>query len=40
MDGEAEAKLITLCCGEPPKGYAKWSLYLLADTMVELKTPA
>jgi transposase len=37
MDGEVEAKLIALCCGKPPKGYAKWSLRLLADKMVELK---
>lgn len=37
MDGDAEAKLVTLCCGKPPKGYAKWSLRLLADKMVELK---
>ena len=37
MDGEVEAKLVTLCCGKPPKGYAKWSLRLLADKMVELK---
>jgi transposase len=37
MDGEVEAKLITLCCSEPPKGYAKWSLRLLADKMVELE---
>jgi len=36
-DGEMEAKLITLCCSEPPKGYAKWSLRLLAEKMVELK---
>jgi transposase len=36
-DGDVEAKLVTLCCSEPPKGYAKWSLRLLADTMVELK---
>jgi len=37
MDGDAEAKLVTLCCGKPPRGYAKWSLRLLADKMVELK---
>jgi len=36
-DGDVEAKLVTLCCSEPPKGYAKWSLRLLADKMVELK---
>jgi transposase len=37
MDGDTEAKLITLCCSEPPKGFARWSLRLLADRMVELK---
>lgn len=37
IDGDVEAKLIALCCSEPPKGYAKWSLRLLADKMVELK---
>jgi transposase len=36
-DGEIEAKLVTLCCSEPPSGFAKWSLRLLADKMVELK---
>ena len=36
-DGEVEAHLITLCCSEPPAGFAKWSLRLLADKMVELK---
>lgn len=35
-DGDVEAKLVTLCCSEPPKGFAKWSLRLLADKMVEL----
>lgn len=37
IDGEVEAKLVQLCCSEPPPGYAKWSLRLLADKMVELK---
>ena len=37
VDGDTEAKLVTLCCSEPPKGFAKWSLRLLADKMVELK---
>ena len=36
IDGDAEAKLVTLCCSEPPKGYSKWSLRLLTDKMVEL----
>ena len=37
VDGDMEAKLVTLCCSEPPKGYSRWSLRLLADTMVQLK---
>ena len=37
VDGDMEAKLVSLCCSEPPKGFAKWSLRLLADKMVELK---
>ena len=35
-DGDMEAKLVTLCCSEPPKGFSKWSLRLLAEKMVEL----
>jgi transposase len=35
-DGDMEAKLVSLCCSEPPKGFSKWSLRLLADKMVEL----
>jgi hypothetical protein len=36
VDGDMEAKLVTLCCSQPPTGFAKWSLRLLADKMVEL----
>ncbi len=36
IDGEVEAHLISISCGEPPKGFARWSLRLLADKMVEL----
>lgn len=36
VDGDVEAKLISLCCSEPPEGFARWSLRLLADKMVEL----
>lgn len=36
IDGDLEAKLVTLCCSTPPEGYAKWSLRLLADKLVEL----
>lgn len=37
VDGDVEAKLIQLCCSKPPSGFAKWSLRLLADKMVELQ---
>jgi transposase len=37
VDGNIEAHLIALACGEPPKGYARWSLRLLADKLVELR---
>jgi len=36
IDGDMEAKIVTLCCSQPPEGYAKWSLRLLADKMIEL----
>ena len=36
VTGEVEAHIIALACGEPPKGYAKWTLRLLADKSVKL----
>jgi transposase len=36
-DGDFEARLIALSCSEPPKGFSRWSLRLLADKIVELK---
>jgi len=36
FDGDIEAHLVALCCSNPPDGFAKWSLRLLADKMVEL----
>lgn len=35
-DGDFEARLIALSCGNPPEGFARWSLRLLADKVVEL----
>ena len=37
LDGKQEAKLIALRLGSPPKGYANWSLRLLAEKVVELE---
>lgn len=36
IDGELEARLIALSCSEPPSGWARWSLRLLARRVVEL----
>jgi len=35
-DGDFEAHLVALSCSEPPEGFARWSLRLLADKVVEL----
>ena len=37
FDGEAEAHLIALTCGETPQGHGRWTLRLLAEKMVELE---
>src|SRR5664280_274977 len=36
FDGEKEAKLIALACSGPPEGFARWSLRLLEEKVVEL----
>ena len=36
LDGKQEARVIALRLGQPPKGYANWSLRLLAEKVVEL----
>lgn len=36
LDGEGEARLVALCCGEPPEGRNRWTLQLLADDLVRL----
>ena len=37
VDGEVEARLVQLACSEPPEGYQRWTLRLLADRLVELE---
>ncbi len=37
IDGAVEAQLIALTCGEPPAGYARWSLRLLSKQLVTLE---
>jgi hypothetical protein len=36
LDGAQEAQVIALRLAKPPKGFANWSLRLLADKVVEL----
>ena len=36
-DGDFEAHLVALSCSDPPKGFTRWSLRLLADKVVELE---
>lgn len=37
LDGRAEAHLIALACGKPPKGRNRWTVRLLADELVALQ---
>ena len=37
FDGEAQAKLTALACSEPPPGFARWTIRLLAEHVVERK---
>ena len=36
LDGAQEAQLIAVACSAPPEGRARWTLKLLADTLVAL----
>lgn len=36
ITGEVEQRLIALACGEPPRGYGRWTVRLLTDRLVEL----
>jgi DNA-binding Lrp family transcriptional regulator len=36
IDGDVEAHLIALSCSDPPEGRTRWTLRLLADTVIEL----
>jgi len=37
LDGEKEAKLITLACSKPPDGRGCWTLRLLSDKLIQLE---
>ena len=35
FDGERQAQLIALACSQPPEGFARWTIRLLAEHVVE-----
>ena len=35
FDGERQAHLIALACSQPPEGFARWTIRLLAKHVVE-----
>lgn len=37
FDGEFEARLTTIACGDPPEGHNRWTVRLLAQKLVELQ---
>ena len=37
IDGESEARLLSIACSKPPEGCAKWTMQMLADELVGLK---
>ena len=36
VTGDVEARIVALACSEPPEGYNRWTVRLLADKCVEL----
>jgi transposase len=36
LDGDGEAKLVTLACSKAPEGTNRWTMKMLADRLVEL----
>ncbi len=36
FNGKSMAKITAIACSKPPEGHARWSLRLLADSVVEL----
>ncbi|NRA47950.1 MAG: helix-turn-helix domain containing protein [Phaeodactylibacter sp.] len=36
LSAEQKAQITAIACSEPPEGYARWSLRLLADRIIEL----
>lgn len=37
LNAKGRARLVATACSKPPEGWAKWSMQMLADRLVELK---
>jgi hypothetical protein len=37
ITGEVEAQLVLLACSDPPEGFARWTMQLLADKLIEME---
>jgi len=37
VNGEVEARIVALACGQPPDGYSRWTVRLLTERIVELE---
>lgn len=37
FDGDFEATLIQMACSDPPEGFCRWTVRLLAEKLVEMK---
>jgi hypothetical protein len=40
IDGDIEARLVTLCCSEPPAGRQRWTLSLLVEELSRMEVVA
>jgi transposase len=36
VDGDLEARIVQLCCSDPPSGFARWTLRMVAEKVIEL----
>jgi len=37
VDGDLEAKIVQICCSDPPEGHARWTVRLVAEKVIELE---
>ncbi len=37
IDGDIEAKMVTIACSEPPKGRERWTIRMIAERLIALE---